>query len=300
MPSPSPWTARPSERTTCRRSRSPSTWGPSPGDARYPPKRSTPRGGSWPATPSSSTPHHLASRYVWSSRARTVRLLAARWSRSTSPRASPSTVSRSSSIVPGWPPCASRRSSSSCPASAGPPPPTCAPSRPWEQAHLLEGRRFQALGLIEDQEHPAALAALLEQEFVQRGDQGTRAQVLALDLELLEQRLEELVRTELGIKEKGRVHIARKSAQQCPAQGRLPRTDFAGDRDEALALLDAVEEMRQRLAVCAGEKKKARIRAQRERLLAQAKEGGVHPDASLSSAPGEAKTPFAPVRDRTL
>jgi hypothetical protein len=60
----------------------------------------------------------------------------------------------------------------------------------------------------------------------------------------------------------------------------LASAHLARHRDEALALLDAIQDMGERLAVRRREKQKARIRGEREGLLAQTVERGIHRQAT--------------------
>ena len=64
--------------------------------------------------------------------------------------------------------------------------------------------------------------------------------------------------------------------EEAAADARLARADFPRELDEASALADAIDEMRQRLAVPRAHVEEARIRRDRERWLAQGEMREVH------------------------
>src|SRR5262249_42959158 len=83
------------------------------------------------------------------------------------------------------------------------------------------------------------------------------------------------------------LRVAADPVEQRAAQGRLARADLADDFDEALALLDPVQEVGQRLAMRGGEKQVAGIGRERERLLAQSIDPRVHQGPSLPGPAGQ-------------
>src|SRR5690606_2339300 len=102
-------------------------------------------------------------------------------------------------------------------------------------------------------------------------------------------RLEQLAGGELRVEQEGDVDLGAEAAQQGAAQRRLARPDLAGHGDEALALLDAVEQVREGLAMGGREEQEARVRAQRERLLPEPEERGIHGEirsAREATSPG--------------
>src|SRR5206468_4600238 len=60
-----------------------------------------------------------------------------------------------------------------------------------------------------------------------------------------------------------------------------PRSRLADERDEPLALVDGVTQLRQRLAVAGVQVEKLRIGCEIERLLTEAEERQVHPPPAL-------------------
>ena len=145
-----------------------------------------------------------------------------------------------------------------------------------QEPHLLEGVLRERLGLVDDEQHPATVAFLLEEEAVQLGHQRTSTETLGGQAELGADRLQELERAATGIEEEGQLDVAFESLEERATQGGLAGADLARDRDEALALLDAVEQVRQCLAVRAGEVQKPWIGAQREGFFTQAVKRGIH------------------------
>ena len=64
--------------------------------------------------------------------------------------------------------------------------------------------------------------------------------------------------------------------QQRAAKGRLSGSDFSGDGDESLTLLDAVEQMSERLPMGFREKQEAGIGGELKGLLVQPVKLGIH------------------------
>ncbi len=79
-----------------------------------------------------------------------------------------------------------------------------------------------------------------------------------------------------GIEEERDLDFAAEAPQQRAAQRRLAGADLAGDGDETLALLDAVEQMRERFAMRLRQIEEARIGAQGKGLFAEPEERGIH------------------------
>src|SRR5262249_34325385 len=119
-------------------------------------------------------------------------------------------------------------------------------------------------------------APLLEEEAVQPVAELDPGEPVARQPELDADRPQQLLARERRVEDEGDLGIGAEPLEQRPAEGGLPGTDLARDRDEALALLDPVEDVRQRLAVRGGEEEEARIGRQGERLLAKPVELGIH------------------------
>ena len=126
--------------------------------------------------------------------------------------------------------------------------------------------RFWASSTSSSTRRPAA--ARVEQEAVEPVEQlGARA--LAGQPELAVDGLEQLEPGQARVEQIGDLGIGSDPLEQRAAQRGLARPDLARDRDEALALLDAVEQVRERLAVRGGQEQEARVGCERERLLSQ-------------------------------
>ena len=83
--------------------------------------------------------------------------------------------------------------------------------------------------------------------------------------------LQELTRFELRVQHLGRHDLVGVDAvQQRPHQRGLARADLAGDNDEALALMDAELQVRQRVAVSPAVEVERRVRVELERRAAKA------------------------------
>ena len=95
---------------------------------------------------------------------------------------------------------------------------------------------------------------------------------------------------ELRIEDERDLGAGLDALEQRAAERRLAGADLAGDRDEALAVLDAVEQVGERLAVRVGEEEVSGVGREREGLLAQAVELGVHPGLPLAATRRIAKS----------
>src|SRR6185312_9245690 len=90
-------------------------------------------------------------------------------------------------------------------------------------------------------------------------------------------RAQQVVGVELGADELRRDElVAIEVLEEVAHQRRLPGADLAGDDDEALALVDAVLEVRERALVAATAEVERRIGIELERLAGQPVEGFVH------------------------
>ena len=145
-----------------------------------------------------------------------------------------------------------------------------------EQPDLLERLGREVLRLVDDQQHAAALALLLEQELVELVRELRARASLREQPELGADRAQQIVAREHRIEDEGHLGVAAEPLEQRAAERGLAGADLAGHRDEALALLDPVEDVRERLAMRGREEQEAGIRGQRERLLTQTVERGIH------------------------
>jgi hypothetical protein len=92
------------------------------------------------------------------------------------------------------------------------------------------------------------------------------------DVELVADGLQKLHHGELRVEDVGDVAALRDLLEEAPAHRRLAGADLAREQDEAAAAADAVEQVRQRLAVALAHVEITRVRRERERLLLQAEE----------------------------
>ena len=118
-----------------------------------------------------------------------------------------------------------------------------------EQPNLLEGLGREVLRLVDDQNHSPIALLLVQQILVQLGAQLGAAEPRGQHAELDHDRAEQLVARQCRIEDEGDVRVTAEALEQRAAQRRLAGADFTGDRNEAFALLYAVEQVRQRLAV---------------------------------------------------
>ena len=145
-----------------------------------------------------------------------------------------------------------------------------------EQPDLLQRLGREVLRLVHDQQHAAAIALLLEQELVELVEQlGARA-ALREQPELRADRAQQILRREHRIEDEGDFGVAAQAFEQRAAERGLAGADLAGHRDEALSLLDPIQDVRERFAVRRREEEEARIRGQGERLFTQTVERGIH------------------------
>jgi hypothetical protein len=96
----------------------------------------------------------------------------------------------------------------------------------------------------------------------------------------LHDRLQQLQLGEARVENQGRLGGRIELAQQCLAQRGFSGADFPGDFDEAFALANAVEHVRQGFAMALGEVEETRIRGDRKRFFAQPEELKVHDSLS--------------------
>ena len=121
----------------------------------------------------------------------------------------------------------------------------------------------------------------LQQEVVQRVEvvlDGRRARARRLDgdAELVADRLQQLDHRQLRIEDVGDVAALGDLLEEAAADGRLAGADLAAQQDEAAAAAEAVEQVRERLAMALAHEQVARIGRDRERLLLQPEELRVH------------------------
>jgi hypothetical protein len=145
-----------------------------------------------------------------------------------------------------------------------------------EQAHLLERFGRQGLRLVHQEQHVPTLCLLVQQELVEHFQQLGHRAAEGREPEFGVDGLQQFQRREVRVEEEGDLAIAAEALDQGAAQGGLTRADLADDGDEALALLDAVDEMPEGLAVRRREEEVPRVRGELEGLLVEAEILRVH------------------------
>jgi hypothetical protein len=95
---------------------------------------------------------------------------------------------------------------------------------------------------------------------------------------------EQLLTREGRVEDVGDLGVGAQALQHGAAQGGLPRSDFARDGDESLTLFDAVQHVRERLAVRYREIQEVRIRSEREGLLTKPIKRGIHPQRTTDGS----------------
>ena len=150
-----------------------------------------------------------------------------------------------------------------------------------QQAQLLQHLDREHLCLVDD-EHvvlPHCMGA--QQKLVERVEVvldgcRLRAGVLERDAELLAHRAQQLHHRELRVEDVRHVAALRDLLQEAAAHRRLAGTDFAAEQHEPAAAAQAVEQVRQRLAMALAHEQKARVWRDREGLVLQAEVLRVH------------------------
>ena len=141
-----------------------------------------------------------------------------------------------------------------------------------EQPDLLEGLRIEVLGLVEDQDRVLAGALALDQEVLEREEPlGQRASPGLAMPRSSSMYSRSPVEAEHRVGDERHRRRLVQPLEQRLEQRRLARADLAGQQDEALALLDPVEELGERLLVRRRQVEEAGIRRRIERRLPQPK-----------------------------
>ncbi len=116
-----------------------------------------------------------------------------------------------------------------------------------------------------------------EQMLVESVDQGlARALGRKIELELLENRREKYGSRDLGIQYQRDIGLLGQLLEERSHERRLARADLARELDEAAAVRNTVDQVRQRVGMALAQIEVARIGRDRKRLLSQAKELRVH------------------------
>ncbi len=147
-----------------------------------------------------------------------------------------------------------------------------------QQTHLLENLGGKVLGLVDDQHRRPAFGVGVQQEGVDPIDQplDALATLRMGDAELIANGGEQLLGGQLRVEDEGDVGFRRKLFEEAAADRRLAGADLAGQQDEA-AMVDAEQQVRERVAVLLAHVQIAGVGRDRERWLVEAEVAVVHP-----------------------
>src|SRR5690606_10902226 len=124
---------------------------------------------------------------------------------------------------------------------------------------------------------PPALRVRVEKLPVQRRDQRAHGSFRRdRHAQLLADALDELAGGELRIQDQRNLGLLRKLLENAADQRRLAGADLARELNEAAALRDAVDQVRERVGMAAAQIQVARIGRDREGLFVEAEKFGVH------------------------
>jgi hypothetical protein len=148
-----------------------------------------------------------------------------------------------------------------------------------EQADLLEHVRGQVLRLVDDDDDAPPVAVRGEQPAVERVDHLLGAGPIRLvqaEAELLADGEQELGGGHARIENHRDIGVLRDARQQRAHDRGLAGAHLAGQLNETAGLVDAVEQVRQRLRVTLAQVQIARVRRDREGLFDEAEKARVH------------------------
>ncbi len=145
-----------------------------------------------------------------------------------------------------------------------------------EQAHFLQHLVAEVLRFVDDQQHPAAVRVLLDQEVVERVEEFRLAHAERAEAELCEQALQELDRRDLRLVDLGDDDVLVDFLEERLDQRGLARADLARDHDKAVREPDRGLHVRLRAGVYLAQKEKRRVRAEPERKFLELEVFQVH------------------------
>ena len=147
-----------------------------------------------------------------------------------------------------------------------------------EQPHLLQHVGREILRLVDDQHRVPAPGMGVEQVVVDAVDEHLDAGIAGRvgDAEFDADGREQFLHRQLGVEDVGDIAGFRNLLEQAAADGRLARSDLAGEQDESAIAAHAVEQVRERLLVALAQVEVARVRRNGERRFGEAKVALVH------------------------
>ena len=147
-----------------------------------------------------------------------------------------------------------------------------------EQPDLLEYLGREVLRLVDHGNRAPTAAVGLEQVGVEclRECSAAVGRFGQRDVELLEDHGQEFRGRELRVEHERNIGLFGHALQQAANECRLAGADLAREHDEAVALRDAVDQVRERLRVTLAHEEIARVRRDRERTFVEAEEIEIH------------------------
>src|SRR6185295_5122045 len=146
--------------------------------------------------------------------------------------------------------------------------------------------RTEILRLVDDQHDPPALGMRRQQVMTEQIHQRLDAAATRLrhrHAQLFADRQQELGRRNPRVQDQRNVGVLGQLLEQAADDRRLAGADLTRELDETTGLVDAVEQVRERLRVPLAQIQVAWVRGDRERLFVQAKKARVH--AELRTRP---------------
>ncbi len=146
-----------------------------------------------------------------------------------------------------------------------------------DEPDMLKHLNGEVLRLVDDQYHGPPGPILLQEEGVEHGVQVADFVTLAGKAELRVHLLHEPDRREDRVEDqRGAVRFRVELVQQRPDDSGLPRADFPRELDEARAVLDGKEQVRESLLVRSAQEEERRVRSEGERRFFEAERFPVH------------------------
>ena len=118
-----------------------------------------------------------------------------------------------------------------------------------DEPDLLEHLRREVLGFVDQQDDVASRRARLQEEAVEGVHEALLRGAVRRDVEVVEDRAQELVRGEGGVEHEGGVGVRAELREEVAGECRLPGSHLPGDEDEPAALAPAELEVGERLRV---------------------------------------------------
>jgi hypothetical protein len=138
-----------------------------------------------------------------------------------------------------------------------------------EEPDLFEEFVAEVLRFVDDEDDRVAGVHLGEDEFIEDLKVCDAVDAARFETELQYDGFEELVCAQARVEDERGLEFVAEFFEELAADRGLAGADFAGEFDEAFALVDAEEQMVERLLMFPAEEQKARVRRDVERLFPQ-------------------------------